>query len=147
MAIINYIELTNGSETWRIAASVRNIPSNVTVRSGMVITNIDGMLSPGELSEDPVARSYSDGSVWNSNATRSGKSISIPITFYAETSTGVRNLWDSFERFLYSSARITLKYYGLSRTYTCQIQDAPVDGEPNSKRLDATVLLTAKEAF
>lgn len=142
MSIINYIELSNGSTTWRIAASLKNSPSNAL--SDVIVTSVDGILSPGELSEDPVARSYSDGSVWNPNATRAGKNIIIPIVFYSEDSLSEQ--WSDFHNFFYSSGLITLVTHGgFNRTYRCQPQTLEVDDEFTGA-ISCTLIMTSREA-
>jgi hypothetical protein len=147
MAIITHIELETAGEVYRIAASVKSAPSDI--RKGMVITDIRGMLNPGEISEDPQDRSYSDGSVWNENAVRKGKDISIPITIYGDTAEEARAIYNDFEIFCsYGTSYIALRTYGRRRDYNCQFQNLPSDDEADDgTSIDVTLLLKAAEVY
>lgn len=145
MSVISHIELSSSSGSWLIAASIKQAPS--TVRNDAVVASVKGILGPGEITENPIPRSYSDGSVFNPNATRSGKSISIPITFYSDSKSALASVWSNFESFIYSSAVVTLKTYGgYNKTYRCQAQLTPPENA-TVDRIDCTLILTAREAY
>lgn len=142
MSLITHIELISGGVTWRIAASMKNSPS--TIRKGVVITDVKSIMSPGEINEDPMIRSYSDGYVWNKEATRSGKNISIPITFFSDT---FETDFISFDEFLQDSVDITLKTYGrFQRTYTCQALVWPAENIMEDQAFACNLMLATKEA-
>ena len=145
MAVISHVELSSSAGSWLIATSIKQAPS--TVRTGVVVTSINGILGAGDFTEEPVARSYSDGSVYNPNATREGKSMSIPITFYSDSPSSLASAWSSFENFIFNSSTVTLQTYGgYNKVYNCQAQlTAP--SEAGLDRIDCTLFLDAREAI
>ena len=146
MSAITYIRLESSLGIWKIAASVKNSPSDV--RPNIVITSVEGMLGIGDLSEDPTPRSYSDGSVYNPYATREGINFSIPMDFYAEDSTQLYTTFLDFRDFLAFSSTVILTIYGAGpqRSYNCQVQTLTPPSAVRNTVISAELILVSREA-
>lgn len=139
--IVDYVSFSAGGKSWKIPT---NRTLDTSMSKDMYITEITGLIEPGESSNDSVARSYDHGSVLPPITYYRGKDMSFGVAFVGGATNAKNNYFD-FIRALTSDWVIVSSSLGSS--YTCKLVRVDENESLKNNYILATFQLISQEAF